>query len=215
MSTSSKNKEINYPPRSLGNTERKGLQNQVINIIASIVILFFACHLPLRVASLWFTFEDKYVIASLGLEKYLNILFSTRIIFYLNHAFNPIVYNFVSTKFRSALRTLCLRNSRSGSFVSTYRKQKQSYVFTNKTKSTKQKVDKTEKLERKSSHSRQNRNEFYGIPMHDGMEHEQAPSASSKDYEVKIELKDKTVAVTFSLKNGKQLNSLLKSKNEA
>ena len=83
-------------------------------------------------------------------------------------------------------------------------------------KSTKHKLVKTEKLERKasSSSSRQKRNEFYGIPMYHNIENEQSPSnedspGSSKDYEVKIELKDKSLAVTFSLKNGKTLNSLL------
>ena len=215
MNTSAYNKDASYIPGSVCYTDRKRLQNQVINIIASIVVLFFICHLPLRVASLWFTFEDKHVIASLGLERYLNILFSTRIMFYLNHALNPIVYNFVSTKFRSALRTLCSRNSRSGSLLSTYKKQKQSYVFTNKTKSTKNKAGKVDKIERKtsSSSSRQKRNEFYRIPMYHNIENEQSPSngspESSKDYEVKIELKDKSLAVTFSLKNGKTLNTLL------
>ena len=50
--------------------------------------------------------------------------------------------------------------------------------------------------------------------MYHNIENEQSPSnedspGSSKDYEVKIELKDKSLAVTFSLKNGKTLNSLL------
>ena len=75
---------------------------------------------------------------------------------------------------------------------------------------------KTEKLERKasSSSSRQKRYEFYGIPMYHNIENEQSPSkedspGSSNDSEVKIELKDKSLAVTFSHKNGKTLNSLL------
>jgi hypothetical protein len=91
-------------------SERKRSQRQVLNLIGSIVFVFFLCHLPLRVAGLWFTFEDKHVIYSLGLERYLNILFSTRIIFYLNHALNPIVYNFVSRKFRNALKSVCLND---------------------------------------------------------------------------------------------------------
>ncbi|XP_045198897.2 growth hormone secretagogue receptor type 1-like [Mercenaria mercenaria] len=90
-------------------SERKRSQRQVLNLISSIVFVFFLCHLPLRVAGLWFTFEDKNVIYSLGLEKYLTILYATRIIFYLNHALNPIVYNFVSRKFRQALKSVSLK----------------------------------------------------------------------------------------------------------
>ncbi|XP_045197504.2 growth hormone secretagogue receptor type 1-like [Mercenaria mercenaria] len=88
-----------------GNDRRKR-QNQVANIIASIVTVFFICHLPFRVAGLWLSFADPRTIGRLGLERYLGIVYSTRILFYLNHALNPVVYNFVSTKFRCALSDL-------------------------------------------------------------------------------------------------------------
>lgn len=83
--------------------EKKRVRRQVVNIIATIVIVFFLCHLPYRVVSLWLVFENKRVLENLGLEKYLNILYSARILLYINHALNPILYNFVSKRFRATL----------------------------------------------------------------------------------------------------------------
>jgi len=79
---------------------------KVANNVAIIVLIFFACNLPFRVTSLWFTFEDKDSIYELGLEKYLLLVYSSRICLYLNHAINPLIYNFVSTKFRASFLNL-------------------------------------------------------------------------------------------------------------
>lgn len=87
--------------------EKMRQRRQGINIVASIVTVFFACHLPYRVISLWLIFESKEVLSGLGLEAYLAILYFARIAFYLNHALNPILYNFVSRKFRAELRRMC------------------------------------------------------------------------------------------------------------
>lgn len=116
--------------------ERRRKQNQVANIIASIVSIFFVCHLPFRVAVLWFTFEDKNKIWALGLERYLLLLYSVRIMFYLNHALNPVIYNFVSTKFRSALYEVYLSFRRFGfcSFFTRYKHGlRSSVVFSTRT----------------------------------------------------------------------------------
>lgn len=86
--------------------EKKRLRRQVVNIIATIVIVFFLCHLPYRVVSIWVVFENKRVLENLGLEKYLNILYSARVLLYINHALNPILYNFVSKRFRATLMFL-------------------------------------------------------------------------------------------------------------
>ncbi|KAL4232924.1 hypothetical protein ACF0H5_007611 [Mactra antiquata] len=108
-----------------GKQDRNAKKRQVANIIASIVSIFFFCHLPFRVAGLWFTFADINDIASLGLLGYVGIVYSIRILFYLNHALNPVVYNFVSTKFRCALRQMfprhCCRTKRGFTQVSSRR----------------------------------------------------------------------------------------------
>lgn len=82
--------------------EKRRLRGQVINIISTVVVVFFLCHLPFRVISLWVIFANKMEMHKLGLERFLNLLYSARILFYINHALNPILYNFVSKKFRTA-----------------------------------------------------------------------------------------------------------------
>ena len=106
--------------RSHQHTTRRRLRLQVINIICSLVLLFFVFHLPMRVIGLWASFTPDY--HKVGLETFLNIMYTGRIMFYLNHAFNPIVYNFVSTKFRQALKAVITRRRYKGSFVSSNRR---------------------------------------------------------------------------------------------
>ncbi|XP_052781548.1 pyrokinin-1 receptor-like [Mya arenaria] len=89
--------------------EYRRRQNQVANNVASIVLIFFLCHLPFRVSGLWFTFAPTDKIRNLGLEKLLLIIYSSRICFYLNHAINPLVYNFASSKFRETLPEIWTR----------------------------------------------------------------------------------------------------------
>ena len=77
-------------------------RKQVIIMLAIIIVLFFVCLLPMRVFSLWVLFSSHGEKVRLGFEGYLHFLFFSRVMFYLNSAVNPIVYNVVSTKFRSA-----------------------------------------------------------------------------------------------------------------
>lgn len=84
--------------------EKMRQRRQGINIVICIVLVFFVSHLPYRVVCLWHLFVRNDVIISLGLENYLSVVYSARIAFYLNHALNPILYNFVSRKFRAELR---------------------------------------------------------------------------------------------------------------
>lgn len=86
--------------------EKMRMRRQVVNIISTIVSLFFVCHLPYRAVSLWLIFEDSKNVERLGLEKYLAIVYSARIFLYVNHALNPIVYNFVSRKFRRTFKLM-------------------------------------------------------------------------------------------------------------
>jgi hypothetical protein len=96
---------------------RRRLRAQVINIIISLVLLFFIFHLPYRIVSIWLIYADKYELHNLGIHKYFDILYSVRILFYLNHALNPILYNFVSSKFRNALRYLLTKRESRGSLL--------------------------------------------------------------------------------------------------
>ena len=111
--------------------DKKRLRRQVINILTSIVLLFFICHLPYRVFGIWTTFGRD--LEKLGFETYFDILYACRIMFYLNHAINPIIYNFVSSKFRNALRYMLTGQARSGSLVSSHQQRhvKDKYRYTN------------------------------------------------------------------------------------
>jgi len=95
-----------------GYNQSRKRQRQVANNIFSIVSIFFVCHLPYRATSMYLTFVDRRVVGQLGLERYLLILYSARICFYINHAINPLIYNFVSTKFRRAFINVCCSSSR-------------------------------------------------------------------------------------------------------
>ena len=82
--------------------EYRKRQRQVLHNIASIVTIFFVCHSPFRIFVIWMISVHRDTIGELGLERYLALLYSIRICFYLNHAINPLIYNFVSSKFRGA-----------------------------------------------------------------------------------------------------------------
>lgn len=75
-------------------------RKQVIFMLATVVISFFVCLLPFRGLTLWIIIAPEEDILALGIEKYYNILYFSRIMLYLNSAMNPILYNLMSSKFR-------------------------------------------------------------------------------------------------------------------
>lgn len=75
-------------------------RKQVIFMLAAVVISFFVCLLPFRGLTLWIIIAPAEDILALGVEKYYNILYFSRIMLYLNSAMNPILYNLMSSKFR-------------------------------------------------------------------------------------------------------------------
>ena len=88
------------------------LKRQMIQIIVTVVMVFFVCHTPYRALVLWSMFEDRRTLAKIDFESYLALFYMTRILLYSNHAINPFVYNFVSRKFRRALLWLCCERRR-------------------------------------------------------------------------------------------------------
>jgi hypothetical protein len=71
-------------------------------MLIAVLACFVICLLPLKVMFLWLFFVDTATIQSLGLEAYLNLTYACRIMFYINSASNPILYNFMSTRFHQA-----------------------------------------------------------------------------------------------------------------
>lgn len=75
-------------------------RKQVIFMLAAVVISFFVCLLPFRGLTIWIIIASNEDVLSLGVEKYYNLLYFSRIMLYLNSAMNPILYNLMSSKFR-------------------------------------------------------------------------------------------------------------------
>ncbi|XP_075152673.1 thyrotropin-releasing hormone receptor-like [Haematobia irritans] len=124
---------VNSHPQN--NNLRKHRQ-QVIFMLVAVVASFFVCLLPFRAFTLWVIASSNEDVVSLGLEGYYNILYFCRIMLYLNSALNPILYNLMSSKFRTGFwrlmisccrshkhkRRLCTRH------VPTYTKREQNHL---------------------------------------------------------------------------------------
>lgn len=83
-------------------------RQQVVFMLVTVVSSFFLCLLPFRAFTLWVIASSDETVASLGLEGYYNVLYFCRIMLYLNSALNPILYNLMSSKFRSGFWRLIL-----------------------------------------------------------------------------------------------------------
>nr|XP_018915577.1 PREDICTED: growth hormone secretagogue receptor type 1-like isoform X1 [Bemisia tabaci]XP_018915578.1 PREDICTED: growth hormone secretagogue receptor type 1-like isoform X1 [Bemisia tabaci]XP_018915579.1 PREDICTED: growth hormone secretagogue receptor type 1-like isoform X1 [Bemisia tabaci] len=89
------------------NTAAVRYRRQVVAMLATVVLSFFVCLLPFRAFTLLIILTPPEVVMGLGAEKYYNVLFFCRIMFHLNSAVNPILYNLMSTKFREGFRNIC------------------------------------------------------------------------------------------------------------
>ena len=79
-------------------------RKQVVFMLCAVIIVFFLCLIPGRLIVLWMTFATKRDLISLGFEGYLSLNAFSRIMYFLNSAANPIIYNVISTKFRNAFK---------------------------------------------------------------------------------------------------------------
>ena len=87
-------------------------RRQVVFMLISMIVLFFICLLPLRVLSIWVMYVADKDLALLGFQGYYSILYFSRIMFFINSAGNPILYNLFSSKFRRAFKDLlCSRHA--------------------------------------------------------------------------------------------------------
>lgn len=82
-------------------------RKQVVYMLGAVVLSFFLCLLPFRVLTLWIILAPDEKVRNFGLESYYNVLYFSRIMLYLNSAINPILYNLMSSKFRSGFKRVC------------------------------------------------------------------------------------------------------------
>ncbi|XP_055902297.1 growth hormone secretagogue receptor type 1 [Eupeodes corollae] len=83
-------------------------RKQVVMMLGAVVLSFFLCLLPFRVLTLWIILSSDQALFAVGVERYYNLLYFSRIMLYLNSAINPILYNLMSTKFRKGFLKLCI-----------------------------------------------------------------------------------------------------------
>lgn len=105
-------------------TNSNRARKQVILMLGTVVLSFFICLIPFRVFTLWIIIVPHEKVSQLGFERYYNILYFCRIMLYLNSAVNPILYNLMSSKFRTGFlicseRRRYLHRSRNGTFSTT------------------------------------------------------------------------------------------------
>ncbi|KAJ8986016.1 hypothetical protein NQ317_013900 [Molorchus minor] len=101
-------------------------RRQVILMLGTVVLSFFLCLIPFRVFTIWIIIVPEESVYQLGVERYYNILYFCRIMVYLNSAINPILYNLMSSKFRTGFlicsetkRRLYFKRARNGTFSTT------------------------------------------------------------------------------------------------
>ncbi|XP_076036028.1 uncharacterized protein LOC143021986 [Oratosquilla oratoria] len=81
-------------------------RKQVVAMLAAVVTVFFVCLLPFRVFVVWIILAPEKAVQLMGLEMYYNVLYVCRVLIYINSAANPVIYNAMSSKFRSAFQRL-------------------------------------------------------------------------------------------------------------
>ena len=79
-------------------------RKQVVTMLVTVVVFFFACMMPFKVLTLWLTALPVDVFDVIDLETYFILVYFSRVMFYINSAINPILYNIMSSKFREGFR---------------------------------------------------------------------------------------------------------------
>ncbi|XP_076373356.1 QRFP-like peptide receptor [Tachypleus tridentatus] len=81
-------------------------RKQVVVMLAAVVTSFFVCLLPFRTFTMWSIVASSKQVQSLGMEGYYLLLYFCRVMFYVNSAVNPILYNVISSNFREGFMRL-------------------------------------------------------------------------------------------------------------
>ncbi|KMQ88354.1 thyrotropin-releasing hormone receptor [Lasius niger] len=95
---------------SSGNTSdsyHSRARKQVVYMLLTIVISFFVCLSPYRLLIFYIVIAPAEEIAAIDYDTFFGLLNFCRIMFYLNSAGNPILYNLMSSKFRRGFLKLC------------------------------------------------------------------------------------------------------------
>ncbi|XP_070150756.1 neuromedin-U receptor 2-like [Polyergus mexicanus] len=89
-------------------------RRQVVYMLLTIVVSFFVCLSPYRLLIFYIVIAPAEEIAAIDYDTFFGLLNFCRIMFYLNSAGNPILYNLMSSKFRRGFLILCGLANESG-----------------------------------------------------------------------------------------------------
>ena len=93
-------------------TRHQRNRQQVIYLLLVVIAVFFICLTPIRVFLFWYIFSSLQHKQDLGLEAYLNLSSFSKVLFYINSAANPVIYNIISSRFRQGCRDLLHSHAR-------------------------------------------------------------------------------------------------------
>jgi len=79
-------------------------RRQIVRMLGTVVIFFFACLLPFKVLTIWVVISPYEIHEHINMELFYNLLYFSRLMFYINSAINPILYNTMSSRFRERFR---------------------------------------------------------------------------------------------------------------
>jgi len=79
-------------------------RRQIVVMLGTVVIFFFACLLPFKVLTMWLVISPYEILDHIDLDLYFNVLYFSRLMFYINSAINPILYNTMSSRFRERFK---------------------------------------------------------------------------------------------------------------
>ncbi|XP_043289583.1 growth hormone secretagogue receptor type 1-like isoform X3 [Venturia canescens] len=96
-------------------------RKQVILMLLTVVFSFFVCLAPFKTLTFYLVLAPPENVQAIDNDTLLNIVYFCRIMFYLNSAINPILYNLMSTKFRLGFLKICGLRKRRNSERSTIR----------------------------------------------------------------------------------------------
>jgi len=82
-------------------------RRQVVYMLLTVVVSFFVCLSPYRLLIFYIVVAPAEQIAAIDYDTFFCLLNFCRIMFYLNSAGNPILYNLMSSKFRRGFLKLC------------------------------------------------------------------------------------------------------------
>lgn len=82
-------------------------RRQVVFMLLTVVVSFFVCLSPYRLLIFYIVVTPAEKIAAIDSDTFFGLLNFCRIMFYLNSAGNPILYNLMSSKFRKGFLRLC------------------------------------------------------------------------------------------------------------